>query len=71
MNRILIGSTRPENKDSKTFFVEFEGANETLTILRSDYFLNIKIEVPEEINNSQIRFLMHIGRLLSLKVFEY
>lgn len=69
MNKILIGSNKSENIDNKTFFVQLLTANDTLAILRSDHFLHIQIELPEEINNSQIRFLMHTGRLLTSKVF--
>ena len=71
MDKILISAVKPETVDKKTFFVELLTANETLSILRSNYFTQIKIGLPEEINNSQIKFLMNVGRLLTLQVFCY
>jgi len=68
MNRILVAQSKPENLDKKTFFVEFSSAADILAILRADHFVQLQIEVPNEINNSQLRFIMQVTRLLTKEV---
>lgn len=46
MNKIHISSEAPGNLDEKTFFVALGSANETLQILRSEFFTSITIDLP-------------------------
>jgi hypothetical protein len=68
MNKILVSSAKPETIDKKTFFVELGSAADVLAVLRSDHFVQCAIELPQEPNTFQLRFLMHVRRLLTKDV---
>lgn len=68
MNRLLISDQPPQHPDPKTFPIELAQASNMLPMLRNDHFVHCEINVTGDINNAQLRFCMHLGRVLADEV---
>lgn len=68
MNQIYIGESTKFNNQANTFFIAFEQAEKYLQILRADYFNKVTVSLPNNINDKQLRFMMHLSRILKQKV---
>lgn len=68
MNQIYIGESEQPNNQPNTFCIKLDEADKYLQVLRSDHFAKVSISLPENINDKQLRFMMHLTRILKLKV---
>lgn len=68
MNRLLISEKQPEALPESTLFVPFAQANVMLPALRSEHFVVCQIEFYTPVTKAQMKFLMHISRLLTPEV---
>lgn len=68
MNQIYIAEAEPQNNQADTFAIKLEQADKYLQILRADHFAKVTIFLPDNINDKQLRFMMHLSRILKQKV---
>ena len=68
MNQIYIGEPQEENTQLNTFSIAFDQADKYLQILRNDHFAKVTVSLPENLNDKQLRFMMHLSRILKAKV---
>lgn len=68
MNQIYIGQPQEQNTQPNTFSIAFEQADKYLQILRNDHFAKVTVSLPDNVNDKQLRFMMHLSRILKAKV---
>jgi hypothetical protein len=50
------------------YSIDFDVADKFLQILRADFFNKINIVLPENISDRNLKFMMHLNRVLTKKV---
>ena len=68
MNRLKI-SRGANTDDLKVFGVDIRVAGTILPALRSDYFIECSLNIEGDIKPRELKFLMHVVRLLTEQVF--
>ena len=61
----------PQNTQADTFAIKLDQADKYLQILRADHFARVTILLPDNINDKQLRFMMHLARILRQKVTRF
>lgn len=68
MNTIYIGQATQFSQYPTAFNIQFEEADRYLQILRADHFAKVIVNLPENVLEKQLRFMMHFSRILKQKV---
>lgn len=71
MNQVYIGEPTNFAQWPNAFCVAFEQADQYLQILRSDFFTKVTVSLPLNIQDKQLRFTMHLSRILKQKVCSF
>jgi hypothetical protein len=71
MNTIYICQATQFSQEPTAFNIQLEEADRYLQILRADHFSKVTVILPENVLEKQLRFMMHLSRILKQKVSHF